>query len=46
MSAKDKRKSTLKEKNLETIKPTVHPGDLRINKGSIYLKDAYIPLFR
>ena len=24
----------------------VEPGDIRSNKGLIYLKDAYIPIFR
>ena len=38
MKVKDQNK---KEKSKE-----VQPGDIRSNKGLIYLKDAYIPIFR
>ena len=41
----DKETVTSKKKKAKQ-EIIVHPGDLRSNKGSIYLKDDYIPLFR
>ena len=49
MSTMMQRKETKEEiskKKKSKQREVIHPGDLRENKGSIYLKDEYIPLFR
>ena len=41
-STHQKKDKTKKKKS----KPLVMPGDKRANKGLVYLKDQYIPVFR
>ena len=41
----EKKEGASKKKEKKPT-PVVLPGDLRSNKGSIYLRDDYIPFFR